>query len=584
MSDNTDTFKIDYDVLGELKERIRNYQLRIGDVQRLKDDMVVELSKKAPLNGSSARDFNVKNLSVEEGARIKGDATLDNNLRVKGTLTVDGDVIAKDTDHMSGNVLLGDEDGDAVTVHGTLKSAHTSGSLEIDDALHVAEKLEVGGSVNANGDITATGAVEAGSFSGPGAGLTGLNADHVSDGVLAPDHIPGLNADKIIDGKISIDRIPIDPDINMGESDAAVPTQKAVKAYVDANSIRIDSASGIIVKDGIITAPNIPSTNPLVHRMYPANPKVHQNIFTAKNEGAIAKLGSPDYNEASYTENKPWNHHPIIAYGGNNESDGNGAKVIIPDGFDTVWVRVLGDRWNVIHAYFLDGGHEDLGNWAGGFRAFNCCCPDGSLSDGSTKTNDVHTFHHQWLPIPAGRSGELALISKKHTNNSSFWISGLAFSRNPWAHAAQSAVGYYWAVNGGDKTTWAGGWEKWKGDVLSGITHGTKLELKVPVVHSGRDKLLYIIEHDNNWNGCMHTGVTVENIEIERFISTYDNPFARHWNSKRYARYIAARIPSRLMQPDARHLSVHIDMTKQNLHIHFREIGTHDLDPPSPTG
>jgi len=133
-------------------------------------------------------------------------------------------------------------------------------------------------------------------------------------------------------------------------------------------------------------------------------------------------------------------------------------------------------------------------------------------------------------------------------------------------------------VNGGDKIAWNNA--NWESDVLAMINQKTNWELKVHVVASGRDKLLYLIEHNNNWNGCMHTGITVEGRPIERFIASYDNPFARHWNSKFRARYIAARIPAALISPGDRWLSVRIDMSNQNRNIYFREIGTHDLDIP----
>jgi len=161
------------------------------------------------------------------------------------------------------------------------------------------------------------------------------------------------------------------------------------------------------------------------------------------------------------------------------------------------------------------------------------------------------------------------------------WLSGLAFSKNPWSHATQSAVGYYWVSNGGNATTWYS--ENWKSDVLAMIPPKTNLELKVPVVPSGRDKLLYLVEHNTDWNGCMHSGITVNGNPIERFLGTYDNPFARHWNSKIYQRYIAARIPADLIPKTSNlttYLSVKIDMSKQNNNIHFREIGTHDLEIP----
>ena len=66
---------------------------------------------------------------------------------------------------------------------------------------------------------------------------------------------------------------------------------------------------------------------------------------------------------------------------------------------------------------------------------------------------------------------------------------------------------------------------------------------------------------------------------IERFRTSYDNPFARHFNSKIYMRYIAARIPKELIKQNERFISVKIDMTNQNpeVNINFREIGTHDF-------
>ena len=277
---------------------------------------------------------------------------------------------------------------------------------------------------------------------------------------------------------------------------------------------------------------------------------------------------------------------PIIRYGGNNEKDGNGAKVIIPKGYDTVWVRVLGDRWNVIHAYSLDSGGKDLGSWAGGKRFGNSYCPDGSLSDGSLYSEKNINFNvHQWLSIPAGGVGSLALIS--HLPQfvvqvyRDMWLSGLAFGKNPWAHAAQSAVGYHWALNGGSNYNDV----KWEsdnsgGDVLARIDGKTNWVLKVPVVPSGRDKLLYVITQNSDLHNCAHTGITVNGQTIERFMATYDNPFARHWNSKVNERYIAARIPSTLIQQDTRFLDVRIDMSKQATSIKFREIGTHDLDMP----
>ncbi|MEQ9365613.1 MAG: DUF2341 domain-containing protein, partial [Leptospirales bacterium] len=71
------------------------------------------------------------------GDTINGSLTVDEDLEIKGTLTVRGDVIARDTDHMPGDVLLGDQDEDTITVHGEIKSQHSSGALRIADALQI---------------------------------------------------------------------------------------------------------------------------------------------------------------------------------------------------------------------------------------------------------------------------------------------------------------------------------------------------------------------------------------------------------------------------------------------------------------
>jgi hypothetical protein len=433
---------------------------------------------------------------------------------------------------LAGGLLYGQGSGDALFIdkNGNVGIGTSEPKAELDvNGTIKAQNVDVKGKVNTQ-DLKATGTVDAQKFEGDGSALKVEGS-----GVL----------------KAALDR------------------------KFDKTGGKVEGSLDVT---GLVRARTFESTNPLRHRMYPDDPAVYQDIFEAKEKGAIAKLGGPQYDETSWGRNHPYYDRPIIRYGGNNEKDGNGAKVIIPKGYDTVWVRVTGDRWNVIHAYSLDSGSKDLGFWAGGKRIGNSYCPDGSLSDS-------HSDRHQWLPIPAGGVGSLALISYPPKiairGTGELWLSGLAFSKNPWAHAAQSALGYHWAVNGGSNyndVKWEN--DSYLGDVLARIDGKTNWLLKVPVVPSGRDKLLYVITHNSDWNDCAHSGITVNGQKIERFMATYDNPFARHWNSKVNARYIAARIPSSLIPQDARFLDVKIDMSKQNMSIKFREIGTHDLDMP----
>ncbi|NEP89927.1 MAG: hypothetical protein F6K18_25610 [Okeania sp. SIO2C2] len=76
-----------------------------------------------------------------------GDSTIDGSLTIAGNLEVQGDVIARDTEHIEGNVSLGDADNDEVSIHGVLRSTHSSGTLQIDDALNVTGPLTVSGNV-----------------------------------------------------------------------------------------------------------------------------------------------------------------------------------------------------------------------------------------------------------------------------------------------------------------------------------------------------------------------------------------------------------------------------------------------------
>jgi hypothetical protein len=109
------------------------------------------------------------------------------------------------------------------------------------------------------------------------------------------------------------------------------------------------------------------------------------------------------------------------------------------------------------------------------------------------------------------------------------------------------------------------------------LNFGKIYDLEVPVLSNGKDKILYIVEYNNNWTGSMHGSVRVNNKEVERFRTTFWNPFAAHFNGKLYDRYLATYVPASLIPSHAKFITVTIDMTQSNNHIHFREIGTHDM-------
>ncbi|MFK0730891.1 MAG: tail fiber domain-containing protein [Gloeotrichia echinulata HAB0833] len=102
-------------------------------------------------NGTIAGSLTIQNdLSVSRNADIKG------NLKISGNLEVQGNVIVHDTEHIAGNVSLGDADNDEVKITGVVRSGHSSGALEVDDALHTTGSLTVDGNVGIGTTDTGT--------------------------------------------------------------------------------------------------------------------------------------------------------------------------------------------------------------------------------------------------------------------------------------------------------------------------------------------------------------------------------------------------------------------------------------------
>jgi len=199
-----------------------------------------------------------------------------------------------------------------------------------------------------------------------------------------------------------------------------------------------------------------------------------------------------------------------------------------------------------------------------GHRKLNEISPDGGAPDTSY-------YFHLWLPIPVKGAGKHIL----QATDSNAWISGIAFGKNMWGHARNSAVSYHWSHNGTDGGI-AWNTHDWNNDNLAMLNAGRSYKLRVPVIPNGKDKLLYIVEHNNNWTGTMHGNVTVNDHPATRFSTAYKNPFSTHFNSKSFDRYIATRVSKNLIRNEDSFITFTIDMTNANNNIHFREIGTHD--------
>jgi cytoskeletal protein CcmA (bactofilin family) len=107
-----------------------------------------------------------QSLQLAAGGTIAGLLTLDNDLRVRGDLEVEGTTLFRNIEQHQGDLELGNEDTDQVRIHGVVRSTHSSGTLQIDDAVQVTgnvgigtttaptEKLEVAGNGTFTGSLT----------------------------------------------------------------------------------------------------------------------------------------------------------------------------------------------------------------------------------------------------------------------------------------------------------------------------------------------------------------------------------------------------------------------------------------------
>eukprot|EP00768_Dysnectes_brevis_P007345 gnl/Dysnectes_brevis/6169_a9349_327.p1 GENE.gnl/Dysnectes_brevis/6169_a9349_327~~gnl/Dysnectes_brevis/6169_a9349_327.p1 ORF type:complete len:633 (+),score=69.49 gnl/Dysnectes_brevis/6169_a9349_327:134-2032(+) len=317
--------------------------------------------------------------------------------------------------------------------------------------------------------------------------------------------------------------------------------------------------SGALSVQGPLTSP----PHPLDSRMY-CKPIAQYDVRRAMAEGVARKLGTGPCDGPVH-----WDGYERVRFGGNADKKGNGLEVSVPSGATVLWLRIPGVCLDMLNVYYLDGDKRDLGAWGGGWRSSNCYSPDGSLADGTTQGE----VHHQWLPIALPRAGPSRVgVTKTAGNGDGFWCSGVAFGTNPWSHATHSAYCYLKKANGDTGTI--NPHDNWHHDVLSVIAHSQTVSLKVPVVSNGQDRVLFLIEHNNDWNGCQHSAITVNGHPIDRFRATFSNPFSRHWSSKFYFRYIATTIPAAIIPRDAIRLDVSITAVR-GANIYFRELGTH---------
>jgi hypothetical protein len=281
---------------------------------------------------------------------------------------------------------------------------------------------------------------------------------------------------------------------------------------------------------------------------------------------------------------------------------GNGAShdfvVRIPITYDNIWLRVTNDRWNIYgikhgtstpnSSTFNPETSNTLARYSAGYRNLINFTPDGGLPDSGT-------FTHKWISIPVDKNKntntvivngvncrEVTIYAGKANGHipGDNWISGLAFSKNPFKHTSVSGLGIYWGINNHEACGW--NTQDWNRDNLAYLAKGGIRTIRIPVidwVNETEDRLFYVVGHNDNWNSLIHRSITCNGIQLERLRTTYINPFEKHFNNPIYSNYAATRIPASILASCDGFLTFTIDVTRNDDQFYFREMGTHKFIP-----
>jgi hypothetical protein len=312
-----------------------------------------------------------------------------------------------------------------------------------------------------------------------------------------------------------------------------------------------------------------------------------------------------------------------------------GFKILIPNPntlkfkCKVVWIEIKSDTRcsfrvtsssnisnNVLNNNVLDVVYSNYLTYSNSLR------PDGAdynMIGTQTLTNNIT----QWVPIPINYdllpSEKAIYIRRNRTdNNSKLMISGLAFTTNPWNHCKLPAICIHWDLNDSNpsinkfnpstslveaSTPTTRSVDQPHDAFTEYITFNGKLLItRIPVINSGKDKLLYLnvanntininiqnvliqtdttkqigsITPESNILNSMSQFISNTITPIENFATTYDNPFARYFNSHKNNRYIATRIPAELIKSNFIRVILQ-GQVSSGTGLMIYEIGTHDL-------
>jgi hypothetical protein len=142
--------------------------------------------------------------------------------------------------------------------------------------------------------------------------------------------------------------------------------------------------------------------NDMLSHMYSPNNKdyiIYQDVFNALEAGAIKQIGNPNTDITAFKNGDGWAGRPMLRFGDNVETDGNGMLVNIPSGYSVLWIRFLNERRQLVKIYYdttdSTGAYTDIvGIFGNEQRRSTKYSPDGGGSNCFTKTRKCNCFNN----------------------------------------------------------------------------------------------------------------------------------------------------------------------------------------------
>jgi hypothetical protein len=114
--------------------------------------------------------------------------------------------------------------------------------------------------------------------------------------------------------------------------------------------------------------------------------------------------------------------------------------------------------------------------------------------------------------------------------------------------------------------------------IISNAVTATAISFRIPFVNNNRDKIFYLVEANRNFQTSI-INVSINNVIIGNLYTTFDNPFATHFNSSFENRYLGIIIPKVNLPLNDNFITITLNIPNNNDGVYVREIGTHNLNP-----